>query len=388
MFSEIVKMLNKEGLLSIKDIYTDGTKLEANANRYSFVWGKSLQSRKEKMAQQIEELWQYAEQVSKEELLDTSPACHKAINPESVRETVAKIEEKLHGHEVDKKVAKKIKHIKQNWPEQLEKYREQEKALEGRNSYSKTDKDATFMRMKEDHLQNGQLKPAYNWQISTNKQFIVNYTVHQTAGDTTTLIPHLLEHNLLYGEMPEEITADAGYGSEENYEFAKKNEIDAYIKYNYFHKEETKKCKEDISRQDNLYYDEDKDIFICPMGQPMRKTGENKKLSAAGYEQTIAKYEAADCSRCPMRGACHKGKDNRIIEVNHNVRKHRKRAKEMLTSQKGLTKRSRRCVEPETVFGNIKHNKNFKRFMLRGLKKVEIEAGLMAIAHNLAKMAA
>ncbi len=105
----------------------------------------------------------------------------------------------------------------------LEKYEKQEAILGERNSYSKTDPDATFMRMKEDHMLNGQLKPGYNAQISSENQIIVHYTIHQNPTDTKTLKPHLEDFEQLYGEKAleglEEITADAGYGSEENYDY-------------------------------------------------------------------------------------------------------------------------------------------------------------------------
>jgi len=113
--------------------------------------------------------------------------------------------------------------------------------LGNRNSYSKTDSDATFMRMKEDHMKNGQLKPAYNPQISTENQFITNVTIHQTPNDTTTLKSHLEEFEKRYQKQSKTVVADAGYGSEENYEMLESKEITAYVKYNYFHKEQKKK---------------------------------------------------------------------------------------------------------------------------------------------------
>jgi len=387
LFSEIIKLLNSEGVLCIKDIYTDGTKIEANANRYTFVWGKTIQTRKQKIAKQIDELWRYAETVTKEELTDTSPTSFKEISSEKVSRTVNKIDEILQGHKIDPKIKAKLKRVKKDWPEQLDRYEVQESILSGRNSYSKTDPDATFMRMKDDHFKNGQLKPAYNVQISTHEQYIVNYSIHQNPGDTTTLIKHLMNYYTSYDNMPEELTADAGYGSEENYEFTKRNNIEAYVKYNNFHKEDSHRWKKDIRRSENLYYNEQTDTLYCPMGQAMHKTAEYDKPSRLGYVQRISKYEAQNCNGCPLRGACHKGSRNRIVEINHNARKHRKEIKEKLQSTKGLEKRRRRPIEPETVFGNIKHNKHFNRFMLRGIENVEIELGLIALGHNLAKYA-
>ncbi len=184
--------------------------------------------------------------------------------------------------------------------------------------------------------------------------------------------------------MPTELTADAGYGSEENYEYAQKNGIEAYVKYNTFDKEDTSKWKKDIRRQENMYYNEDKDCFYCPMGQPMEKIGEEKKKTKRGYEQTITRYQAKNCSLCPMRGACYKSVGDRVIEVNHNLRNHKSKVKKLLNSPEGLERRKKRSVEPD---GNIKQNKKFRRFMLRGLDKVKIETYLLSIAHNFTKMA-
>lgn len=261
-----------------------------------------------------------------------------------------------------------------------------EKILSDRNSYSKTDQDATFMRIKEDYMKNGQLKPGYNWQISTNNQIIVNYSIHQTSTDTITFKEHLEEYKKLYHILPDSVTADAGYGSEENYDYAEQNNIEAFIKYNNFHKEQTNKWLKDISKSENYYYNQNQDIFYCPMGQKMNRIGTKITTTTTGHKQTIARYQAENCQVCPLRSACHTSSNNRIIEVNHNAKRLRLKAKERLKSEDGLIKRSRRPIEPEAVFGNIKHNKQFKRFNLKGKSKVEIEIGLISLAHNLAKL--
>jgi len=244
------------------------------------------------------------------------------------------------------------------------------------------------MRMKDDHFKNGQLKPAYNWQFSTNNQFIVNYTVTQSTTDTVDLIAHLKEHKDLYGSYPETATADAEYGSEENYDYLESAEIEPFVKFNYFHKEQTKSFKEDISKKENLHYNKEKDCFYCPMGQVMAKVGEGIRESKTGYKQKVSNYQAQNCSRCPLRGSCHKSKGNRAIEVNHNLERHKQKARELLQSEQGIKHRGQRAADVEAVFGQIKQNKGFRRFMLRGHEKVEIETGLLAIAHNIAKISA
>ncbi len=236
----------------------------------------------------------------------------------------------------------KARYIKKNFVENLEKYEEQEKILNGRNSYSKTDPDATFMRMKDDHMQNGQLKPGYNVQISSENQFIVNYTLHQQTTDYHTLKPHLEQHEELYQSNPEELTADAGYGSEENYEMLQQKGITSYVKYNTFDKElgsakSKKKKKTDFSK-DQLYYNSEEDYYTCPKGQQMDKVGETKRRTKSGYQQQVSKYQAKNCEGCHMRSSCFKGKGNRIVERNHQLEDYKKTARERLLSEIGTKK--------------------------------------------------
>lgn len=387
VFSTIVKFLVAEGLVSLDRIYTDGTKIESAANRYTFVWGKSISTHISKIAEQLNELWAYAESVTKQELMQEAPLLAEDINVERVSEVISRIDEALHHVHCDKKVKQKVKRIKKAWPQQLKRYEEQQQLLDGRNSYSKTDPDATFMRMKEDHMLNGQLKPAFNVQISTNGQFISNYTLHWTTSDTATYIHHLEDFKSLYGFYPQESIADAGYGSEENYLYARDKGIDTFIKYNYFHKEQTKKWKADPFRSSNFYYNTIKDCFYCPMGQPMRLVGKRKQPTKTGFEQEIHIYQALHCQGCPLRSLCHKSKINRKIEVNHRLNRLKAQEREKLLSVKGLEHRSNRPQDVEATFGNLKNNKNFKRFLCKGKNKVEVEFGLLVIAHNIAKVA-
>jgi hypothetical protein len=183
------------------------------------------------------------------------------------------------------------------------------------------------------------------------------------------------------------MVADAGYGSDENYEYMQSNDIEAYVKYNYFHKEQDAKWKEDPSKVENLHYNEEKDVYYCPMGQPMTMIEENERVSSNGFKQLTNIYQAVNCKGCPIRGRCFKGLGNRRIEVNQKLRRHKIKAKERLNSEQGKIYRSRRPVDVEPVFGMVKYNRNYKRFLLRGLENVEIEAGLISLAHNIKKIA-
>lgn len=387
IFTQVVQFMVCEKLVSLDTTYTDGTKIESAANRYTFVWGKAMQTSIGRIADQINELWAYAESVTKQELMDTAPVTYQDVTPEKVVELVERIEQALDGVEADKKVIQKLHYAKKNWPQTLQKYDEQEKILDGRNSYSKTDRDATFMRMKEDHMLNGQLKPAYNVQISTNGQFITNYTIHQSSTDTGTYKQHMETFKEMYGTYPDTVVADAGYGSEENYVYAREKGMETFIKYNYFHKEQSKNWKNDPFLSSNFHYNLQKNCFYCPMGQTMRHIGDRKQKTTSGFEQTTSRYQAQNCQGCPLRGSCHQSVGDRIIEVNHNLKKLRDREREKLMSEEGLRHRSQRPQDVEATFGNLKSNKGFKRFHLRGIINVETEFGLLAMAHNLAKIA-
>jgi len=390
VFEEVVQLLAEEGLLSLEEVYTDGTKIEANANRYTFVWKKAIMTSKERMKKQLEEIWQYAQNLAqKEDMLPPTPDFTQ-IDSEKVKETVDKLNETLRDRkDIDKKVRAKLGYITKNFPEKIVRYEQQEAILGERNSYSKTDTDATFMRMKDDHMLNGQLKPGYNVQISTSNQFIVNFTLHSNPTDTTTLKGHLKQYEQSFGRTPKTLTADAGYGSAENYTFLEQNGVIPYIKYGTFNKELEEKDKDkNPFHAQNLYYNAEKDVYTCPMGQEMIFIGLENRHSENGFVHSLRKYQAKNCFNCPLHSPCHKSNENRTIRINTNLEKQKQRVKELLFSEEGIRHRKRRCYEVESVFGNIKENHGFRRFMLRGREKVEIEWGLLAIAQNLRKKAA
>jgi len=387
VFGKVVELLIESGHLSLKEIYTDGTKLEAQANRYTFVWAKAIKNNKARMEEQLKELWAYAEGVAAEELKDQTPESFAPVSAAQVNEIVTQIDEALEGKEVSKKKRQLINTAKRNWPSAIERYVEQEKILGNRNSYSKTDPGATFMRMKEDQIRNGQLKPGYNLQVSSHNQYIVNYSLHQHPTDTTTLKKHLDSFYKLYKQYPQVLVADAGYGSEENYQVLENRKIAGYVKHNQFDLEQSNKTR-DWFRGDQLEYDKKRDIVYCPIGEPMKRIGASERRTANGFKQTFVTYQATSCKKCPVRDLCNAQKANRRVDINHRLRKLKQQANIRLMSEAGIAYRKQRSTDIETVFANIKHNKNFRRFMLKGLDKVEIETGLITIAHNLAKMAA
>ena len=390
IFTEVVLLLAAEGLLTLKELYTDGTKIEANANRYTFVWGKAIKTNRERIKKQLSELWQYAQRVAASEMDDTDPGGFDKIDAEKVEQTIEKINEVLKDKEVNKNIKQKLNYAKKNFPANLKKYEQQEKILgEQRTSYSKTDPSATFMRLKEDHMKNGQLKPAYNVQLSTNNQFITTYSLHQTSTDTTTLINHFEHHENLFSQKPKVVTTDAGYGSEENYQWLESNNIIAFVKHNQFDRAQNKTIRnKNPFSADKLFYNQEQDCYYCPMGQQMKCVATRMKKTSTGFKQITHVYKAHRCEGCPLKGVCHRGKGNRTIEVNHNLTRLKRKAEELLLSEEGIKKRKQRPCDVEPAFANIKQNHHFRRFMLRGIEKVTVETGLLALAHNLRKKVA
>jgi transposase len=393
IFSAVIKLLVEAGHVKLEKYFLDGTKIEANANKYSFVWKKSTEKNKARLEDKIKELIKHINEVNEEENREYGDKDLEELGEDNpidsgkLDEFVKELDEKLSKNPKDKKTKKAARIIKKDYLPRLKKYEEQQEILGERNSYSKTDKDAIFMRMKEDHMKNGQLKPGYNVQMGTEEQFIVGFSLHQNAGDTTCMIPHLkgLEENI--GRLPENIVADAGYGSEENYEYLEKNELGNYVKYNMFHYEQKQKFKGQIFKVENLPYDEEKDEFSCPNGKKLRYTKTEPYKTANGYITEHRRYECEDCRTCPFKGKCTKAKGNREIKVSFRLNELKQKARENLCSEKGIKLRKKRCVEVESVFGQIKNNRWFRRFLLRGIEKVKTEWGLLCMAHNMKKLA-
>lgn len=387
VFSQIVLLLVESGHVNLKEVYTDGTKIESIAGRYTFVWGRAINSSRERIRQQLQELWRYTQKLAAQEKGDDTPPDFDKIDSKEVKSTIEKINATLKDKDVDPKIKAKLEYAKKHWPSKLKQYKRQERILKGRNSYSKTDPGATFMRMKEDHMKNGQLKPGYNVQVSTSNQFVVNYTLHTNPTDTKTLIPHLQQYKTLYNTLPEVQVTDAGYGSEENYQYLDKQGIEAYIKPTDFDRKQKRNYQPNPFATEQLQYHAPKDEYLCPAGKPMKRIGSQQKKEGS-LLKTYALYQAKGCQNCPLKAACHKQKGNRIISVNHKGRLLKEQAHQRLKTEKGIYYRKKRPVDVESVFGNIKQNKNFKRFLLKGLEKTQIEWGLLCIAHNLKKIAA
>lgn len=235
-------------------------------------------------------------------------------------------------------------------------------------------------------MRNGQLKPAYNLQIGTENQFITHYDFFSNPTDTLTLIPFINGFERHYQQQPEKLCADSGYGSEENYTYLEGKGIEAYVKYNYFHKEQKRSFKNNAFLQKDLYYNKAKDYFVCPMGQQMKRIYTTNRKTQSGFISEISVYKAQRCAGCPLRCLCHQSEHDRRIQVNHKLREYKRKARERLTSEEGLRMRKRRPIEPEAVFGQIKYNKAYNRFHHQSKEKVAMDFAVLAIAFNLLKL--
>lgn len=385
IFIQVVELLHGEGFLTLDVQYIDGTKIESAANKYTFVWRKSIEKYDARLKAKTTAILDQIEQSNG--LENEEDPVKASVTAEQFRERVDNIRQRIDRDNLSKADEKALKEIEEEKIPKMDKYAVDLLIMEDRNSYSKTDHEATFMRMKEDAMLNGQLKPGYNVQISTENQFITNYAIYQRPADMLTFIPYLDTFKSKYGKQSAVIVADSGYGSEQNYEYLFGQGITPYVKYNMFHKEQKRKYKTNPFLPANMYYNPVQDYYVCPMGQHLKFIRKEKRISDSGYESEISIYWASRCSGCPLRGGCHKSKGSRQIEVNHNLNSLKQAARELLMSEEGLGHRSKRPIEPEAVFGHIKECGGFRRFRLRGMAGVSLEFGLKALAHNLRKLA-
>ena len=405
VFEQFLLQLIEEGVIDLHHIFVDGTKIEANANKYSFVWGKAVQNYDQKLREKIQALVKEVQVLTEEEMNEYGIETQLEKVAETFEKEVVQITEAIE-READKErkkslrqersaKKKQIKTIQTDYLPRLQKYEQQRQILGERNSYSKTDTDATFMRMKEDHMKNGQLKAAYNVQAATQNQYIVGYELFQRPGDVRCFQPFmekLMARNL---RVPEVVVADAGYASEYNYLYALGEEdreeaedprFQLLAPYNTYLKEKKRSFKHQKKNAKNWLYLEEDDCFICPNNQRVEFIKYQEKTTKDGFVQSFKIYECEDCSECPFKSSCTTAKGNRQVHWNTIYEELKAKAKKALEDEHFSILYAQRKVDVETVFGNLKGNLSFTRFLLRGLVKTRTEFGLIAIAHNLRKL--
>ena len=438
---QFLRRLQKEGLVTLKELFIDGTKIEANANRYTFVWRGTINYHLAGLLDSIELNFSryntFLQENGYRQKYDIGNAQMFVIEGmDKVRSVIEKNRKrKLSKHkklanntviEIDNCSPLEILKLQKNLntvatgegiefvygkgkrkPEIQQLYEELEhlgQRLMGykecfeimgkdRNSYSKTDLEATFMRMKEDHMLNGQLKPAYNVQIAVENYFIVHGYVSNDRTDYNTLIPVLEKHQKAFGSVLEEVTADSGYCSEKNLLYLKEKGIESYIKLQDHEKRKTRAYAEDISKYYNMKVEvfEDEQFYICHDGRELRHIRTETK-EQNGYTQTFEVYGCADCSGCEHKARClykyNAEKDterNKVMKINEQWEELREKSHANIQSERGILKRQTRSIQTEGHFGDIKENENFRRFNYRSADKVYKEFMLYAIGRNINK---
>jgi transposase len=394
VFYGIVEQLMEQGYVDLESYFVDGTKIEANANRYTYVWRKSTEKNKGRLREKVKQLLEEIDEIEAAEEEKYGDADleevgeGKEIDAEKLREAAKKINERLKQEPDNKELKKAKKALESDFIPRMEKYEWHEEVFEERNNFSKTDTDATFMRMKEDHMRNGQLKPGYNVQMGTQNQFILGYSLHRRAGDTSCLKEHLEKYMTWLDTYPKSLVADAGYGSEENYSYMEETGIEPFVKDNRFHYEQKRNYKKKKPyRAENFDYYPDVDEYECPQKKRLRYVYTKPYKSDNGYVSERRIYECEDCSQCPVKAECTRSKYNRQIQIGVEWERLKQKARDNLLSPRGLEMRSKRPIEVEAVFGRLKQDWGFRRFLLRGKEKVTTEWGLLCIAHNIAKVA-
>ena len=438
---QFMRRLKKEGFVTLKELFIDGTKIEANANRYTFVWRGSINYHLAGLLDSIDKLYSdynsFLQDNSFGEKYGLGNAQMFVIDGiDKVRDVIEKNRKrKITKHkklsnnriiEIDNCSPIEILKLQKNLmviadgegivfvngkgkrkPKLQQLYEELEHCGQrlmnykecfeimgkDRNSYSKTDLEATFMRMKEDHMLNGQLKPAYNVQIAVENYFIVHGYVSNDRTDYNTLIPVLEKHKKAFGEVLEEVTADSGYCSEKNLLYLKENQIDSYIKLQDHEKRKTRAYSKDIGKYYNMKTTvfEDEQVYICHDGRELRHINTEKK-EQNGYTQTYEVYGCSDCSGCEHKSKClykyNPDKDidkNKVMKINEVWEELREKSHANIQSEKGILKRQIRSIQTEGHFGDIKENEDFRRFNYRTSDKVYKEFMLFAIGRNINK---
>jgi len=401
VFSSMIIFLTENNYIKLENYFVDGTKIEANANRYSYVWSKNTQRYSAITKAKIKELLKEIERINQEEgkkygekdleeMGEDAEITSKKIEEqvEKLNKIISQIGEKPGQKKKDKNSGKKNRKLKsavnklnKKYLPKLRKYEEQEKIEDARSSYSKTDKDATFfMNKKNEYL------PSYNLIMGTEEQLIVNYSLHQKASETDKFIPHMEKlKRITNGKKPNRAIGDGTYGSDENYNFLKKEKIESYLKYPGFYQEVMGLARKKRFNRINFIYQQKEDKIYCPEGRPMLLQEIEERETDNGYKQQIRKYKG-NCRGCKNLSICSKSPGGRTVQFNKKLEKYKHLTKKNLCSPLGIELRKKRSVDVETVFGDIKLNQGFRRFNLRGLEKVNAEFGLVAMAHNIKKV--
>ena len=383
LFYQFVNKLYEMGEVKYKNLFVDGTKIEAYANKYTFVWKSAVEKNLTKLEKKISvflpivcERYGFSESISLEE-------CHAQLCLQAQWVNLLFV----YGKGKHKTQLQRDIEILREYIDKKSEYYSHLGKFGNRNSFSKTDTDATFMHMKEDYMRNGQLKPGYNIQIGVESEYIVGVGAFSNRTDVNTLIPFLDRIRKHTNRKFENIIADAGYESSENYLYLEENGQNCFIKPQNYEISKKRSYKANPYTVENMEYNATKDEYICPNGRKLKFRKESTKTTENGYTVSTKYYSNDKCGRCPHRDKCHKSKNSyRTVKVNQVILKHRPKALEALTSEEGTLLRMNRSIQVEGVFGVLKEDYGFRRFLTRGKKNIETQFFLLAFALNIEKL--
>lgn len=384
LFYQLALVLYRMGETSFDHLFVDGTKIEANANKYSFVWKGSInkhQARREtKEAGFLKDISErYC--LSVKSIEDAATHLAQKVADNKTVFVYGKGQRKTQLQRDTEQAAELL--------EKKQRYEDYQATFKGRSSFSKTDRDATFMHMKDDHMRNSQLKPGYNVQIGVSGEYIMGLDISSERSDQLTLIPLMKRMESGLGQRHDAIIADAGYESEENYTYLEKHEQRGFIKPQNYEKSKSRKYRNNKYIKENMPYDVETDSYICPAGRRIVAEYDRIRKSKSGFESTVTHYQCESCAGCLLRDKCFRSKypdKNRAFEVSKTFRSQRQRATERITSQEGTLLRINRSIQVEGAFAVIKEDYAFRRFLTRGAENVRTEMLLMAMGYNLFRL--
>ena len=395
--AEVSGLLNSLGEISGKSIFIDGTKIESAANRYTFVWKKAVTKNQEKLFNKIPALVEECEKHYGLRIVHNGNVSLRTLK--RLRKKLYRIRQEegivfVHGTGRRKTRLQKSIETLEMYLAKLKEYNKKLHICGERNSYSKTDQDATFMRLKEDAMLNGQLKPAYNLQHGVDSEYITWLDISPHPTDTRTLIPFLKDMEQYLPFKYQEIVTDAGYESEENYLFLEENGQLSYIKPQNYEISKSRKYRRDIGRMENMEYDEEADCYYCVNGQALTVQYEKKEKTSSGYQRTVTVYQSSSCGGCPFKTECIKGNNcktpmedrQKVLYVSKKMKEKRQETLERITSSHGTQLRMNRSIQAEGSFANIKADMEFRRYLYRGHANVTAQSILLAIGYNINKL--
>jgi transposase len=392
VFKQIVLYGLEAGIIEGKDVFIDHTKAEANANKHKVVWKKQVERQSAKIDSELDELFKHIDKINEDEEKifggkDLPEQERTGFDKEKVQKIVNKINERVKKKEISREQGRENRKNVRRAAELLERKEEyalKKEVLVKRNSYSRTDTDAVAMMLKDKLT----IRPAYNEGVVVENGFVLNYVVSDCAGDCVSYIPLMdgVVDNL--GKSPENANSDGAYGNEENMSYNERRGINNYLKYNRYHKEKSKAWRAKKFMLEDLKYDNVMDEFHCDCGAVLVFEKETKELTRTGYVKKVRRYKACEghSSECVIQKKRKTRDVMQTLKVSWKAERLKRQAKRNLDSEKGRELRKRRGYEMESVFGDQKLNKLKRRYHLRGLEKVSVEAGLYYISHNLRKM--